>query len=130
MVNRTTVVMRWRGGVSIDECQRPAGADADFLADLKIQRLPQTIFFALYQAWIARLVAYQCAQYTGKYRMTPADMHWEVRRQLLDDCRRIEENIAQLRRTLETETQFNRQVELNMRIKKLWRKIAKVVARP
>ena len=115
--------------MSIDECQRPAGADADFLADLKIQRLPQTIFFALYQAWIARLVAYQCAQYTGKYRMTPADMHWEVRRHLLDDCRRIEENIAQLRRALETETQFNRQVELNMRIKGIEKTLAAAAGR-
>ena len=100
------------------------GAQADFLADLNISRLPQTNFFALYNAWIARLVALQCAHFTGEYQLAPADADWQSRRSLLAECQRIEENIAELRRALQAETQFNRQVEWNMRIKRLEKELA------
>ncbi len=95
----------------------PGGVDADFLADLNMGKLPRANFYAMYSAWVARLIALQCSQFTGEYRLTPADMDWHARRDRLAECLRTEENISQLRRTLETETQFNRQVELNMRIK-------------
>ena len=52
---------------------------------------------------------------------------WRARRDRLADCQRIEENITQLRRALKSETQFNRQVELNMRIKGLEKELVATV---
>jgi hypothetical protein len=46
----------------------------------------------------------------------------------LAKCQRIEENISRLRRTLKAETQFNRQVELNMRIKTTEKELAAAAA--
>ena len=104
------------------------GAEADFLADLNMGKLPRANFYAMYSAWIARLIALQCAQFTGEYRLTPADVDWHARRDRLAECRRIEENITRLRRTLKAEAQFNRQVELNMRIKGLEKELGEMAA--
>ncbi len=105
------------------------GVAADFLTDMAIGKLPQTNFYALYNGWMERLIAFQCARFSGQYRLGAPGTDWRARRGRLAECVRIEENITQLRRALKSETQFNRQVELNMRIKGVEKELASAVRR-
>ena len=101
----------------------------DFLNSLKFTMLPQTNFYTLYCGYIERIIAHQCAKFTGQYTLGTPGTDWQTRRVQLAKCRRIEENISQLRRDLKAETQFNRQVELNMRIKGIEKTLAAAAGR-
>ncbi|EQD71543.1 hypothetical protein B1A_05740, partial [mine drainage metagenome] len=89
--------------------------------------LPQTNLYALYCGYIERVIAHQCARFSGQYNLGAPVTDWRIRRDRLAECRKIEENISQLRRDLKAETQFNRQVELNMRIKAAEKELALAV---
>jgi hypothetical protein len=104
------------------------GVDSDFLADMAMGRLPQTNFYALYNGWFERILSLQCARFSGQYRPAPPGTNWQARRQKLATCQRIVDSIGELRRQLKSETQFNRQVELNMRIKAEEKELAAVLA--
>ena len=98
--------------------------EKDFLDNLNFKALPQTNFYALYNGWIERLIAFQCARFSGQYRLGVPGADWQSRQYRMAECQRIEENIAELRRALQAEMQFNRQVEWNMRIKRLEKELA------
>jgi len=91
--------------------------ESDFLGSLNFKALPQTNLYTLYNGWIDRLIGLQCARFSGQYKLGPPGAVWKIRRDQLARCQQIEQNIAELRSQLKSETQFNRQVELNMRIK-------------
>ena len=93
------------------------GVHKDFPADMAIGNLPQTNFNALYNGWLERIISLQCARFSGQYWRGTPGTDWQIRRDQLAKCQQIEQNIAELRRELKAETQFNRQVELNLRIK-------------
>ncbi len=80
-------------------------------------------------AW-QRIIAHQCAKFSGKYTLQPPPANWQSRRDQLAKCQQIEHNISELRRQLKAETQFNRQVELNMRIKVAEKELAFAVVSP
>ena len=104
-------------------------AEKDFLGSLNFKAFVQTNLYTVYCGYIKRIIAHQCARFTGRYRLGAGETDWRTRRDRLVECREIEENIAQLRRGLKTETQFNRQVELNMRIKELARELAEAAGK-
>ena len=54
----------------------------------------------------------------------PPGANWQIRRDQLAKCRQIEQHIAELRRQIKAETQFNRQVQLNLRIKAAEKELA------
>jgi hypothetical protein len=95
----------------------PTAVENDFLVSLNFKALPQTNLYTLYNGWIDRLIGLQCARFSGQYKLGPPGAVWKIRRDQLAKCQQIEQNIAELRSQLKSETQFNRQVELNMRIK-------------
>ncbi|NNM84939.1 MAG: DUF4391 domain-containing protein [Phycisphaerales bacterium] len=97
----------------------------DFLNSLEFKTLPQSNFHTLYCGYIERIIAHQCARFCGQYKLGAPGTDWRIRHNRLADCRRIKQNIAELRQKLKIETQFNRQVELNMRIKGLEKKLNK-----
>lgn len=56
--------------------------------------------------------------------LAPPGANWQIRRDQLAKCRQIEQHIAELRRQIKAETQFNRQVQLNLRIKAAEKELA------
>ncbi|MGC9261205.1 MAG: DUF4391 domain-containing protein [Phycisphaerae bacterium] len=103
------------------------GVDKDFLADMAIGNLPQNNFYALYNGWLERIISLQCARFSGQYRSGTPETDWQIRRDQLAKCQQIEHNITELRRQIKSETQFNRQVELNVRIKAAEKELALAV---
>lgn len=95
----------------------------DFIASLAVAALPHTHFFAFYSALADRLVALDCARLTGEYHIEGAANRREQRRRRLARCHELELQIAEHRAAIKAETQFNRQVELNTKIKELEKKL-------
>jgi hypothetical protein len=101
----------------LDDTER-SPIEMAFLSSLALPGLPQTDFFALYAAWVQRILALACAELSTQFAV-PADLAYAERRAALDGCRAQERRIASLRATLRAETSFSRKVELNTEIKKL-----------
>jgi hypothetical protein len=93
-------------------------AEASFLQSIALPGLPQTDFFALYTAWVQRILALACAGLSTRFEV-PDNRPYPERRAALDACRVLERDIAALRATLRAESSFARKVELNTEIKKL-----------
>lgn len=81
--------------------------------------LPHTHFFAFYAALVDRVIALECGRLTGQYRLESTAQRRENRRQRLAACHELEVQIAEHKVAIKAETQFNRQVELNTKIKQL-----------
>lgn len=95
-----------------------------FLDSLAVAKLPYTHFFAFYSALVERLIALDCARLTGKYTLQTAKKANEARRVTLAACHELEVGIAARMSELKAESQFNRQVELNLEIKRLEARLA------
>jgi len=98
------------------------------LDSLAMPTLPHSNFRALYLALVERVIALDCANRTGSFDLEAAGDRSETRRQVLAACRDLEAHIAEERAALKKETQFNRQVERNVRIKKMEKELAQKVA--
>ncbi|MFG0305766.1 MAG: DUF4391 domain-containing protein [Phycisphaerales bacterium JB040] len=101
------------------DADEPDPIHGQFIESLALPGLPQTDFFALYTGLVDRVAALEAARLTGEYRLGNSPQQAKERRDRLADCRGIEQEIADLRAALKKETHFNRQVELNTRIKSL-----------
>jgi len=97
----------------------PTGVQQAFLESLTITDLPQTHFFALYSALMDRCIALDCAHLTGEFHIETAARRREQRRQRLAQCHELEVQIGELKVAIKAEPAFNRQVDLNARIKTL-----------
>ena len=93
---------------------------ADFLASLDVGGWPHTNFLAFYEAAMARVVALGCAGVTGRFEIGSPESA-EARRERLARCHELENRIRDLRGKIRKETQFNRQLDLNMEIQQLER---------
>ena len=96
----------------------PSDAQSSFLSSLKIAGLPYSNLFAFYSGLVERMTALDCARLSGFYSLE-SDTSQVDRRQVLHQCRELETQIAELRKQLKSEEQFNRRVELNVQIKEL-----------
>lgn len=106
----------------------PTPAQKDFMSSLAIAALPHTHFFAFYAAIVDRLVALDCARLTGEYRLESAAGKRRARRNRLAACHDLEGRIEEFRAAIKNETQFNRQVELNTKMKELEKQLKKKAA--
>lgn len=97
----------------------PSSIQRAFLESLDVSQLPQTDFYTLYEAWIERVDALQCAQFSGQYRIETDAERQERRRRRLARCHELKGKIENLRTAIRKEHQFNRQMELNGEIKRL-----------
>ncbi len=97
----------------------PTPVQNAFLTSLAVSALPRMHFFAFYSALVDRLVALNCARLTGEYRLESVAEKRAERRERLAICHELEVQIAEHRVAINKETQFNRQVELNTKIKQL-----------
>jgi hypothetical protein len=109
------------------EVQSISSVQRAFLQSLAIGALPNLNFQVLYDAWLQRIVALQCAELSGAFRLYSSSTVAE-RRDALASCRGIEREIRSLRTAIRAETSFARKLELNTEIKSLEIKLQKDVA--
>lgn len=107
----------------------PTPIQQAFLDSLAVSALPHTHFFAFYSVFTDRLVALDCARLTGEYRIEPTTTKLRVRRDQLAVCHELEIQIDGHKAAIIKETQFNRKVELNIKMKDLERQYQEITAK-
>jgi hypothetical protein len=110
------------------DLEAPSALEEEFLCSLAVPTLPHTNFYAFYSAIVDRCIALECARFTGKYCPGVVPEEREVRLGRLAASRALEDRIAERKAAIRTETQFNRQVELNAEIKRLEQELRQVAA--
>ncbi len=107
----------------------PTPIQQAFLDSIALPVLPHTHFYAFYSALTDRTVALDCARLTGEYRLEPITIKHKVRKDQLALCHELEIQIAGHKATIMKETQFNRKVELNMKMKELEKQLQAITAK-
>lgn len=110
------------------DAKAPHTTEQAFLGSLAVAQLPQAHYFALYDGWHQRLLAMACARLTGEFRLPSGAEQRQRRPERLTECHRLEGEITRLRAEIRKETRFNRQVELNTRIKQLEHQLRQTTA--
>lgn len=95
----------------------PSEIETKFLDDCNIKKISSLNFYSFYQDLIARVIALETASRTGIYE-NKAGENLQQRRESLVAIANLEREIETLRAELKRETQFNRQLPLNMEIRK------------
>jgi hypothetical protein len=90
-----------------------------FLDSIAVSEMPHTHFYAFYSAFTDRLIALDCGILTGQYRIESTASKRQDRKDKLTVCHELEIQIVGHKAAIIKETQFNRQVELNMKMKAL-----------
>lgn len=90
-----------------------------FLAALGISRRPSAHLLALYQGWMDALTALAAARLTGRFTLAQGAEQAVARRQALAQCQQLQAEAARLRAQAQKEKQIARQVELNLRLKRV-----------
>jgi Domain of unknown function (DUF4391) len=103
----------------------PTDIQSKFIEDCSLKNLSSLNFYAFYQDIVSRVVALNAASRSGTYTMPTRDKT-ESRRVQLREIAELERQAAELRTSLNQETQFNRKLELNMAIKERVDKISKL----
>jgi len=86
---------------------------------LALGKQPRTTLFALYQGWIDTLLALQAARVTGAFAVAANTERAAARRDALQECARLDAEIARLRATAAKEKQMARRVALNLELKRV-----------
>lgn len=115
-------ITRWMHAAALNDVEQA------FLDSLAVSSLPQTHYHALYAAWHQRVLALACARLSHAFCVPTQAEHQAEQRERLAACRRLEGEIARLRAEIKKERRFNRQVELNTRIKGLEAELRQTVA--
>ncbi|MGZ8928571.1 MAG: DUF4391 domain-containing protein [Methylobacter sp.] len=89
-----------------------------FLENCAITYFSYHRFYAFYGDLTARIIALNCSKISGSYALE-TELSRERRIDLLNNIRQTLLKLAELRANLKKESQFNRQLELNIQIKKL-----------
>ncbi|MBI4701316.1 MAG: DUF4391 domain-containing protein [Deltaproteobacteria bacterium] len=83
---------------------------------LSLGRQPRASLFTLYHGWMHVVLALQAARRTGTFAIPTSAEHAAARRAAIDDCARLEAEIARLRAAAARQKQLRRQVELNLEL--------------
>ncbi|MDA3950486.1 MAG: DUF4391 domain-containing protein [Spirochaeta sp.] len=89
--------------------------EEQFLDSVNFRRLPATDFFVYYTAFFDRVVALNAARISGRFVAEAIDS----KRKHLERYTELNREIAEFRAAIKKEPAFNRQVELNGKIKEL-----------
>lgn len=109
------------GGVvsaSLPDNAPSADALSAFTQALSLTGQPQATLFGLYQGWIDTVQSLLAARLTGTFKTADSPEQAAARRQALQECERLEIEIAHLRTQAAKEKQLARQVELNLALKR------------
>ena len=104
----------------------PVGIHRDFLEALSLAAQPRSSLFALYQSWLDDLIALKAALQTGSFRLLGSRTARDARRAALLKSAELHKQLISLRAEAKKASQMARQVELNLQIKELERKLAHV----
>lgn len=96
--------------------------DSAFFESLAWNNLPLSHYGSLYKAWVDRFAGYECSVLSGSFTIGKDDSRMDR----LNRCREIESKILVLRSELKKEA-FNRQVGLNIEIKKFEQELSHLV---
>ncbi len=91
----------------------------EFLSSLALTRMPRADLFALYQGWADRIVAFEAARITGRFRVPDSPARAAEIRAGLDSYSQLRREIAKLRAGAAKEKQLNKLVGLNLEIRQL-----------
>lgn len=97
----------------------PSDVQASFLDSLKLLALPSANLYVFYSAIVERVTALECARLTSAFSLKENSQGYALRRESIAKCRELEAEINNLRTEIKKEDQFNRRVELNVKIKEL-----------
>lgn len=90
-----------------------------FLETIALERLPSRDLFSLYTGWHERMAALEAARITGNFALPQSVEKAAAMKHGLDEHVRIKRELAILKAKAHKEKQINRQVELNIEIKRL-----------
>ena len=91
----------------------PTEQERAFIDTLSLKHHPFTDFYAFYNSYLDKIIAFNAAKYTGVLRST------EVSRELLDEIGTLETQIGELKNKIRKEVNFNDKVALNIKLKQL-----------
>ena len=100
-------------------------AQKSFIYDCNIKNLSSLNLYEFYQDLVARLISLNAASYSGIYNKTSTVKVLDCKK-YLKQITDLEEEISSLQATLKKESQFNRQVDLNIKIKSKANEIQKL----
>lgn len=92
--------------------------EIEFLEALALSRQPRATLYTLYQGWIDTVQALRAARRTGAFALAPTPEQATARQLALQDCQRLEAEIARLHVSAAKEKQLARQVALNLELKR------------
>lgn len=90
-----------------------------FIHGLLLARQPQGTLHALYQGWMDAILALQAAQVTGQYILLTSPERAARRREALQTCIRLQDQMTRLRSAAKKEKQLPRLAALNIELKRL-----------
>ena len=103
-----------------------SASESEFLNSLKVSAFPFTDFWRFYQALMERVIALNCAFHSGNFKL---DAHGSTeqgagRLGKLRELEKLGVQKAEIANKLKKEKQMGRQVDLNIKVKKLSDRIA------
>lgn len=90
-----------------------------FMQHMELSKLSFTHFFDFYKEIDLAVKAFQDATVIGTYRMIKDDEARKQHEALIANIREIEQEISKLKTAIKKESQFNKKVEMNMRVQQL-----------
>lgn len=106
LVSEETIVSKWINLAKTNELEK------QFLDSLNIHNQPFTDFQSLYNSYLDKIIAFNASEYSGTLNAT------EETKEVLNNIRRLEASIEELKSTIRKETNFNEKVNLNIQLKK------------
>ena len=97
-------------------------AEQEFIESCAIRYFSYQNFYAFYGDLTTRIIAFNCAKLSGSFSLD-SDLPREQRIENLNTIRQAQQKLIELRSELKKESQFNRQVALNVQIKQLTQEI-------
>jgi len=94
-------------------------APEEFFEHLSLSSLPKQNMFALYSGWINTLTALEAFYISGRFRIDSQELETPERKKAIIQIRSIESEITRLKRQAAKESQMQRLVDINMKIKGL-----------
>ena len=103
-------------------------SESEFLNSLKVTALPFADFWRFYQALMERVIAINCANHSGDFKL---DVHGtsdqgDGRLKKLRELERLGVQKAEIANKLKKEKQMGRQVDLNTKVKNINDRIAEI----
>ena len=105
--------------------------EQNFFESMQIPQLSFQSFYHFYESIKERLIALQCARYSGSFELSSRDDHLSIesRASALKNLIELEKRQVEISNKLKKEKQLGRQVELNVQLHKLKDEIQTIVRR-